>query len=330
MAGLAAQALGKRRLGRREGLLLSTMLALFAVAWALALPGGPIARWAAGITGPDSLPFAEAFRSIVRGDALVGMLSVLAVGLVLRWRPATGVAGYPLGFLALLSALVWGLPLFVSAPTEQLARVPILARRLHGPGRLYTPYAPKLQLRSLEPDYPRKLPRIGTAAKALLEHLTPSTGAPWGVDYLFETDPDGSYGYYNKVAQEAAAASAPAERDRLLRLFGTRWVLAPEGESFPLFHPSTGLSIGPERLVLFEIANPLPELRWAGRLHRRKSLSGTLELVRSEKFEPATDIALPGRDDADPSQPGSTAQVRDAVVPRRPRRPASKPPRPGT
>ena len=118
------------------------LFALFAIAWALALPGGPIALWAQRMVGPESLPFAEAFRSMVRGDALVGMLSVLAVGLVLRWRSGTGVAGYPLGFLALLSALAWGLPLFVSAPTEELARVPILAERLHGPGRLYTPYSP--------------------------------------------------------------------------------------------------------------------------------------------------------------------------------------------
>jgi hypothetical protein len=314
LAGLAAQSLGGRRPGRREGILLGVALGLFAIAWALAGPSGPIARWAAEVTGPDSVPFAEAFRGILRGDALVGMLSVLAVGLVLSWRPGTGVAGYPLGLLALLSALVWGLPLFVSAPTEELARAPVLASRLRGPGRLYTPHSPKLQLRSLEPDYPRKLPRLGTAAKVLIEHLTPSTGAPFGVHYLFETDPDGSYGYYNLVAEEAAAASTPAERDRLLRLFGVRWVLAPEGEAYPLFHPSTGLSIGSERLVLFETPDPLPELRWASRAHRRKSLSGTLELVRSEAFLPATDIALPGRDDADPSGPGSSGDVHEAVV----------------
>jgi hypothetical protein len=314
LAGLAAQSLGGRRPGRREGLLLGAALGFFAVAWTSAGPGGPVARWAARGTGSDSLPFAEAFRSILRGDALVGMLSVLAIGLVLRWRPVSGGSGYPFGLLALLSALFWGLPLFVSAPSEELARVPVLAHRLRGPGRLYTPYSPKLQFRSLEPDYPRRLPRMGTAAKALVEHLTPATGAPFGVNYLFETDPDGSYGYYNRVAEEAVAASGPAERDRLLRVFGARWVLAPEGESYPLFRPSTGLSIGPERLVLFESPDPLAELRWAGRAHRRKSLSGTLELLRSDTFEPATDIALPGRDDTDPSGPGAVAEVREPVV----------------
>ena len=43
-------------------------------------PGGPIALWAQRMAGPESLPFAEAFRSMLRGDALVGILSVLAVG----------------------------------------------------------------------------------------------------------------------------------------------------------------------------------------------------------------------------------------------------------
>jgi hypothetical protein len=314
LAGLSAQSLAKRRIGRRETALLAAVLAVFAGVWALSAPGGSIFRTILERAPASYAPLADAFRASVRGDAFVGLLSVLAVGLLLRWRPVPGDAGYVLGFLALFSALVWGLPLFVSGPSEELARVPSLARLVVGPGRLYSSDSPAPRMRSLEPEYPRKLPRFAKYARLQIEHLFPATGAPFGVKYLFEMDPDGSYGYYNRVASEASRASPPAPRDRLLRLYGGRWVLAREGEEYPLFRAQTGLSIGSERLVLFEDPNPLPELRWAGRVHRRRSLSATLDLVRSEAFEPASDIALPGRNDEDPSAPGSAALVRDPVV----------------
>jgi len=64
--------------------------------------------------------------------------------------------------------------------------------------------------------------------------------------------------------------------------------------------------------VLFENPRPVPELRWAGRVHRRSSLSGTLELVRSEAFDPIHDVAIPGRRNEDPS--GEAAAGTVAVV----------------
>jgi hypothetical protein len=78
-------------------------------------------------------------------------------------------------------------------------------------------------------------------------------------------------------------------------------VLAREGEEHPRLRPVTGLEIAGQRIVLFENDRPLPELRWAGRVWRRTALSGTLELVRSERFDPHRDVALPGRRDEDAS-----------------------------
>ncbi|MEP6993715.1 MAG: hypothetical protein ABI968_04260, partial [Acidobacteriota bacterium] len=314
LAGLGAQSLAKRRLGRRETALLAAVGAALAAVWILAAPGGPIVRAILARAVESYVPFVEALRSSVRADAFAGLLAVVCVGAWLRWRPASGNAGYALGVLTLLSALAWGLPLFVSAPSQELARVPALARLVAGPGRLYCADTTVPQLRWLEPDYPRRLPRVVTFARRQIEHLFPATGAPFGVRYLFEMDPDGSYGFYNRVASEAARASTPEEADRLLRLFGARWVLAREDEPHPLFRAQTGLSIGPERLVLFEHAHPLPELRWAGRLYRRRSLSATLELVRSESFEPVSDIALPGPRDEDPTGPGSVGSLRETLA----------------
>ena len=164
---------------------------------------------------------------------------------------------------------------------------------------------------ALPADPPGALPRTEKTARVILEELVPATAAEFGARYLFENDPDGSYGFYNRLASEAADASTPEERDRLLRLYGGRWALAEEGEAHPLFRATTGFAVAGRRLVLFENPAPLPELRWAGRAWRRRSLSGTLELVRSARFAPETDIAFPGPRDEDPpaSAPPSSAKL---------------------
>ncbi|HEY4229994.1 MAG TPA: hypothetical protein VGO79_07460, partial [Thermoanaerobaculia bacterium] len=317
LAGLAADFAARRRAGRRELLLCGSLLAVFAAAWVLSAPGGPILRWLLARLGDSREPFAEAFRIGVRGDAIAGLVSVALVALVLRVRPASPSAidpGYVFGLLTLFAALLWGLPLFVTGPSEELSRRPALARIVAGDGRLYAPDPPAPTLRSLEPEYPRRLPRVAKVARLQIQYLYPATGSPFGVASLFETDPDGSYGFYNRIASEAAAASGPLERDRLLRLYGGRFALAPEGGEHPLFRVKTGLSIGEERLLLFEDAHPLPELRWAGRLWRRRSLSGLLDLVRSEAFAPETDVALRGAADEAPSGAGSSARLAGAFT----------------
>jgi len=311
LAGLSAGALSRRRPGRRDAAAAVAILLLLAAAWWVAAPGGALERRAEpSVTriSDNVAGFLEAFRTAVRGDVLVGALAVLAAVLVLRRGGRE--PGYILGLLTLLSSLVWGLPLFVAAREKDLARPPALASLLAGPGRLYvSPRLPRFEMTALPVDPPGALPRSEKAARVILEELVPATAAEFGVRYLFETDPDGSYGFYNRLANEAADASTPEERDRLLRLYGGRWALADEGEEHPLFRPVTGFAVAGRRLMLYEHPRPLPELRWAGRAWRRGSLSGTLALVRSERFEPETDVAFPGPRDEDPSQPATAANV---------------------
>ncbi|HTR04746.1 MAG TPA: hypothetical protein VMN82_16280 [Thermoanaerobaculia bacterium] len=318
LAGLAADSLGRRRWGRRESALAAVFLVLFAAAFFAAAPGGALDRWAgarAERIADDPAAFLAVFRGLVRGDALIGAACVLVVALVVR--PAAGgrTAASLLALLALVSALPWGLPLFVSAPSADLLRPPALAHRLQGPGRLYvSPRLPLFDASALKRNPSDELPRSSRVARILVEQLVPATGSPFGARYLFENDPDGSYGFFNRVASEAAEASTPSERDRLLRLYGGRWVLAPEGEEHPLFRPVTGLEVAGRRLVLSESADAMPELRWAGRVWRRPALSATLELVRSEAFEPRGDVVLPGRAAEDPAGPGSTAALSAVTV----------------
>ncbi len=313
LAGLGADALGRRRAGRREAAALAAVLALFAAGWWMASPGGALDRWAgplAGRVSEDPRGFLEVFRGFVRSDALIGALVTLAVALMLRPGPKGREPAWALGFFALLSSFAWGLPLFVSAPIAGLVRPPALLRRIQGPGRLYvSPALPKFDMAVLSADAAGGLPKTSRVARIVVEQLVPLTGAPFGVRYLFENDPDGSYGYFNRLANEAADASTPAERDRLLALYGARWALAQDSEAHPLFHPLTGLSIAGRRLVLFENPRPIEELRWAGRAWRRAALSGTIELVRSDRFDPRADVALPGRRDEDPAGPFTAATI---------------------
>jgi hypothetical protein len=325
LAGLAAETLGRRRMGRREGAILAVFLAGFAAAWALGTPGGALDRRIAPLAAKvSSNPGAtlEAVRGLVRGDALLGALATLAVALSLRRGERPKDPSWAAAGLALASALPWGLPLFVSAPVEALEKPPALVRRLEGPGRLFVSHRlPRFDPAELRRAGSDALPRMSRVARTMVEQLVPLTGSPFGARYLFEDDPDGSYGYFNRLASEAADASPPVERDRLLILYGARWALAEDGEEHPLFRPVTGLRVAGLRLVLFEATRAVPELRWAGRAWRLPSLSDALELVRSDRFDPFADVSLPGRPNLrpeDPAAPPSTARLEiEAVAPDR-------------
>ncbi len=140
------------------------------------------------------------------------------------------------------------------------------------------------------------------------------TGAPFHVRYVFDPDPDGSYGYYDRLASEALAASEPEQASRLLRAYGARWVLDEQGGARPFLRPVTGFEVAGRRLLLSEIPDPVAELRWAGRRFRRSSLSGALDLVRSERFLPETDVVLPGRSDQGPEGSAGAGALRAVRV----------------
>jgi hypothetical protein len=302
LAAAAAEVLARRRAGRREAALIAIVVAACAAAFAAAAPGGLLERRVAPLLsgGATDVPaFVQAFRSAVRGDSWMGAAAAIVVLLALR-RNGLREPAYALGLLSLALALVYGLPLFVTAAERDLDRPPALLHQLRGPGRLYvSPSLPKFQPASLAE--PAALPRFAKASRVLLEQLVPTTGAPFGVRYLFDTDPDGSYGYFNRLSAEAAAASTPEGRDRLLLANGARWALAADGEPHPLFRAITGFAVGGKRLVLFEHDAVVPELRWAGRTWRRASVSGILDLLRDARFDPMRDVALPGRGDEDPA-----------------------------
>ncbi len=306
LAGFAGRKLrpGMSRAGRRAGIVLAVIALVFGTAFLVSREArafdGAVAPFLSGLALPASKLLPEIRRTLA-GDALFGLVAAAVVGLVLfSRRPIRGHC-HLLGLATLLLAFPWALPLFVSADEKDLARPPALAGGMKGPGRVYV--APRLadsNALTVGRAHPALAPRAVKLARAQIEELVPLTGAAFRLRYIFDTDPDGSYGYYNRLASEALAASDPEQASRLLRAYGARWVLEDQGGARPFLRPVIGFEVAGRRLLLSEIPDPVADLRWAGRRFRRSSLSGALDLVRSDRFLPESDVVLPGRSDEGP------------------------------
>jgi len=316
LSGFAADRLTERPGGRRERALLGSVFALLVAALLTSGEGGLLDRIVAPSLRSLTLPadmLLPPIRSALRGDALLGLLALTFVGAATFVRTPRRV-GYLLGFATLALALSWGLPLFVSSDEKDLAREPALVRHLEGPGRLYVdPNIPEFSELTRATAHPEMPPLVSKLARVQVEELLPLTGAAFGVRTIFDSDPDGSYGWFNRLAGEALTVSTPPEKSRLLRVFGARWILADEAAAYPDFDPVTGFSVAGRRLALSERRNPLAEIRWAGHEIRTASLSGALELLRSEAFHAETDVILPGTPGTTPP-PEAPATARVALL----------------
>ena len=315
LSGFAVERLrpGAPRAGKRAAFALLSVAALYAAAFLLSGSGGLIDHGVRPLLEGLAIPATEllpAIRRSVAGDALFGLLAIAVLVLVLFSRRPIRGQTHLLGLAALLLSFPWALPLFVSADERDLARPPALTAALHGPGRVFvSPRLPEFAMLPHGSAHPTLPPRVVKLARAQIEELIPATGAPFGVAYIFDADPDGSYGFYNRLGEEALAASTPSQAGRLLRAYGGRWILDDQDEPHPGLNPVTGFEVAGRRLLLSEIPDPLAQLRWAGREHRRNSLSGALDLVRSQWFQAESDIVLPGRENRTPAGGASAATL---------------------
>jgi hypothetical protein len=318
--GLAVESLSRRRPARREAILLGIFGLFYVAAAAGAREAGPVEaaiRPLLASLKASSEALLPAIRASLQGDAWLGLAASAAAALLVFLPSRIGKPGdgYWPGIATLLLALPAGLPLFVSADEKTLDRPPALAAALAGTGRLFVaPSLPEFAVLASGTAHHELPPRVGPFARVQIEELIPQTGSPFGVRYAFDSDPDGSYGWYNRIASEVLSASKPAEKCRLLAAFGARWILDDEPQSLPCGKPLTGVVIAGRRLVLSELQGIPAELRWAGRAHERISLSGALELVRSEGFHPDTDIVLPGRENREALRETGRASLSGARI----------------
>jgi hypothetical protein len=320
LAGFAVDAVREPRRRKRHALLLGVVALIYVSALVAAAPGGWADRRVGPLLAGLALPPAAllpAIRASVRADALLGLASagLLALFLFARRRAVVGMSGRLLAFAALLTALPWALPLFVSADQTALSRRPAILGEMRPAGPVYvSPRLPEFNVLSSGSAHPRMDPTVTQLARVQLEELIPQTGAPFGVRYAFDSDPDGSYGYYNRLCQEALAASSPAEKARLLRTYGARWMLQDEGPLLPGARAVTGFEIAGRRLLVVALPDPPAELRWASRAVPASSLSGALSLVRADGFDPYSEVVLPGRSDAAGASASPAARLTETRV----------------
>ena len=315
LAGWAAEGIREHVRSRRGRAVLLGFGLVFGAALLFSTEGGLVERLVAPYLSGSSLPAAAqlpVIRSVFRSDALLGLAAVAAAAAAASCR-TDRLAHHVLGFAAFGLCLPWALPLFVSGDDRDLSRPPAVATHLAGPGRLYVDPA-MTELSAPGVASPTDVPRrVGKFARVEVEELIPETGQPFGVRCIFEPDPDGSFGWFNRLAGEALTVSTPVERVRLLRVFGGRWALAEEAAPYPGARLVTGLSVAGRRLELFELPGPMPELRWASRPVRVASLSGALDLIRSGDFHPESDVALPGGP-GEPAPEGVAAAVTPLMI----------------
>jgi hypothetical protein len=314
LAGLAAERLlAAARPGRGAIAVLAAGAATFLLLFPLAAPGGWIAQRIAPHLSPGAGPPAallERTLEVLRSDALLGLASIALLFLILSLRRSVRLRAYLLSFAAIVLALPWGLPLFVAADTRDMARPPAILASMAPEGRLWTSEeVGRFEWRSAGTSHPEMELRYSRLARVQIEELAPSTGAAFGVRYLFDKDPDGSYGFTDRLAREVLASSTPTQKARMLAAFGGRWVLSAESEGLPGARAVTGFTVAGRRLILWELPGVAPELRWAGRAHGRRSLSGALELVREGLFDAATDVVLPDRADRTSAEPPTAARL---------------------
>ena len=121
-------------------------------------------------------------------------------------------------------------------------------------------------------------------------------GAPHGLRYAWDQDPDGSYTLLDRFARNVITAHEWPARLKWLRAAGVGSVIASDVPAglpglVPVF---TEGRYGPAA-TLFRLAEPLPGTRRLSRVRGSASVTEAVAVVDSPGFEPATDAVVAGR-----------------------------------
>ena len=125
------------------------------------------------------------------------------------------------------------------------------------------------------------------------------SGAPHGLKYAFDPDPDGSYSILNRYAADVVKQRPWDRRLKWLRAAGVRSVIAgdvpPDTRGLsPLYvEGSVGVPV-----TLWRVEDPLPGVRRAGRVVVADSVGATVSAFEDGGFDPATDVVVHAKDAA--------------------------------
>jgi hypothetical protein len=140
------------------------------------------------------------------------------------------------------------------------------------------------------------------------------SGAPHGLSYAWDPDPDGSYTILNRYAADVLRQRSWEKRLKWLRAANVRAVIAgdvpPEtpGLSPVYVEASAGVPV-----TLWRVEDALPGVRRAGRVVIADSVNATVDAFEDAGFDPATDVVVHAKDSgvASPARDAS-AQARVA------------------
>ncbi len=140
-------------------------------------------------------------------------------------------------------------------------------------------------------------------------------GAPHGLRYAWDPDPDGSYTLLDRLSRDVVTGHPWPSRLKWLRAAGVGSVIAsdvPPGLA-GLVPVLVEGRFGPPA-TLFRLADPLPGVRRLSRVRGSASVSEAVAVVDSAAFDPATDGVVAGRPPAGTDVPGADAGARARLV----------------
>ena len=140
-------------------------------------------------------------------------------------------------------------------------------------------------------------------------------GAPHGLRYAWDQDPDGSYTFLDRIARNVVTAHPWPARLKWLRAAGVGSVIAsdvPAGMPglVPVF---TEGRWGPPA-TLYRLADPLPGTRRLSRVRGSASVTEAVSIVDAPGFDPATDGVVAGRAPVGTDSPEADASASARVV----------------
>lgn len=312
-SGLAADVWRRQRTRRvpAAGLALCGLALAAGLAVSVTAPGSVLRAISPALAGLRAPPGAMApgiFR-ILALDAAAGLTAIL-LGLIWCRRGDDGLGLLLAATLACLLPTGW--LLFVSSPAAPLLARPGLGEELAG-GRAFTNEMPEFRIAKEGSRHLYREDSIEALVEVAHGEIWPLSGLPFGTRYAFDEDPDGSYGFLNRVLSQAIAVSPPAEMSRLFRSGSIRYLVTPAPRPLPGFRIRRAFTVGGRTAFVHEIERPLPEFRAVSCVAGRASLSGAVTLLRSPQFDPAVCAIVRGPD----SDPPAEAPVPPRVIAQR-------------
>jgi hypothetical protein len=278
--------------------LLAATLAPSAAAWLAA-------RLAPSNSIPPRLYLPGALRQLA-ADAAWGLAALAAVFASSRPRTPLSRRFALLALAIALSLLPGGLPLFVSETTSTALRRPALAGQVSKTGRFFSDSGGDFQVPRFGASHELSQDSYAALARIAREELLPLTAVPFSVRYAYETDIDGSYGYFNDVVAQIVTEN-PAAHGRLLELAGVGAILAPAGAPPPAGYRAIGrVTVSGKALDLLATTRAVPLVRFATRVWARPSFLEILGLLESPRFHPATDVVIASPAPRDPAPGGGS------------------------